>query len=303
MRALLPLALALVALGLHQPNKKPDQSKQAASTEQRGTQESPVVVEVLPAEKTQVETDRDTKDRNEKTKNDRNLVRLTGILAGVGFLQLLVFGYQAYKLRETVEAAADQSNAMERHIKEAARSATAMEQLGKDIKRSADSAADSVMALRERTAQQMRAYITVITGTSGFYQDRANSIKFQGNPVLINTGQTPASKISYRIKAGIMRVPPPDDFAFPLPQKAIGGGVLGPQQTGTISGIVEDFIPDIDVNDVRHQLKQRALYVWGIVSYADIFGATHTTKFCQSILWFPDNTITGFYTPGHNEAD
>jgi len=48
-------------------------------------------------------------------------------LAAVTFLQLLVYGYQAKKLRETVESAEGQSRAMERHIGEAARSANAME--------------------------------------------------------------------------------------------------------------------------------------------------------------------------------
>jgi hypothetical protein len=211
--------------------------------------------------------------------------------------------WQSILLRQTVTSSAKQSEAMERHIAEAARSAVAMERVAQEIKRSADSAAESVIALRERTAQQMRAYITVITGTTGFYQERAKNIYFEGKPVLLNTGHTPAYKVSYRIKAGVMCIPVPDDFAFPLPQKGIGAGVIGPQQTGIMGGVLDDFVPDIDVDDIRYQRKNRSLYVWGIISYEDIFGVAHSTKFCHSIVWSPNGSISGFYTPGYNDAD
>jgi hypothetical protein len=55
------------------------------------------------------------------------------VIALIGLLQLGVFGYQAYKLKQTVESSGEEAKAMERHIGEASRSATAMETIAKTI--------------------------------------------------------------------------------------------------------------------------------------------------------------------------
>jgi hypothetical protein len=115
------MLVAVLALFLNSPQpKKPLQ--QSAPADQRGTQESPLVVKVEPTVKTPEEAAQETQDRNQKLANDGNAVKLTGILAAIAFLQLLVYGYQAAKLRATVKSAGEQAEAMERHIGEAARS-------------------------------------------------------------------------------------------------------------------------------------------------------------------------------------
>src|SRR5205823_4581452 len=111
---------AFLVVGLQQQNKKPQPTQQISQADQRGTEDAPVIVKIASAPKTDEEVAQNKKDRENKTANDRNLVDLTAVLALVGFLQLLVFGYQAYKLRETVKSAGEQAEAMERHIDEAA---------------------------------------------------------------------------------------------------------------------------------------------------------------------------------------
>lgn len=45
-----------------------------------------------------------------------------------------------------------------------------------------------------------------------------------------------------------------------------------------------------------------ALYVWGIVTYSDVFGESHYTKFCQLITWGSKDTIWATYIARFSEA-
>lgn len=202
---------------------------------------------------------------------------------------------------ELIAESAAQSKSMERSVVEAAKLTAAMEKVAQDISISAKAATDSVSALRERTAQQMRAYLTVLIG-GGIYQEREKNLKFEGKPNIINTGHTPAHRVRHKVKSSILAVPLPQDFAFPLPQEFTGGSVMGPQQTAMISAIVDDFIDERDVAAVKNGTGNRALYVWGIISYEDVFAESHYTRFCQIVTWLPDGKIFGYYLDRHNDA-
>jgi hypothetical protein len=293
MRAFLQI-VTVVALFLpsQQPRNKSQQPQQPA-TDKRGTQESPLFVKVIPAPKTQEETEQDATDRKNKTANDRLFVELTGVLAIIAFLQLLVYTYQAKKLRETVESAGEQSKAMERHIGEAARSATAMENI--------------VVAIQAGNKAVLRAYLTVVIGTAIFQERREGQgdLRFEGKPNLVNTGNTPARKVRIRINADILPVPIPEDFNYPLPDEPIKSaeGAVGAHQTYILSGgLVKDFVPEADVANIKEG-NARVLCVWGLVTYEDIFGDSHTTKFGQSLTWFPNGQVMGYYLHGQNDVD
>ncbi len=297
MQAFLPVVMVLaIFLNSQQQKNKPQQPEQSATTDKRGTQESPVFVKVLPTPKTQEETEQESKDREQKTSNDRNLVYLTGVLAGVGFLQLVVFGYQAYKLRQTVESAGEQADAMERHIGEAARSATAMENI-----------ATTIQAGNQAV---MRAYLTVTIGAA-LYQERRvgqTDLKFEARPNLVNTGNTPARKVHIRTKADILPIPLPKDFGFPLPDESMQsaetsvGAHVAAHQTYILSATVDHFVPDAEVPTIKEGAK-KALCAWGLITYEDIFGNNHSTEFAQWITWLPDGKVFGYYFPNHNDTD
>ena len=246
----------------------------------------------IPPIKTQAESEQDAKDRNEKTTNDRRVVILTGILALIGFLQTLVFGYQAYKLRQTVKSAGEQAEAMERHIGEAARSADAMESI--------------VSVIKTGNQAVMRAYLTVVVG-AGIYQERRvgqTDLKFEGRPNLVNTGATPARKVRIRSNADILPMPPPEDFAYPLPEESTvpDGSSVGAHQTYIMSCAVKDFVPDAEIATIKEGVS-KCLYIWGLVTYEDIFGEAHSTKFGQWLTWLPNNQVFGYYIPGQNDVD
>jgi len=192
------------------------------------------------------------------------------------------------------------SMSMEHFVKEATRLASAMEAVVKEIAISAKASTESVATLKDRTARQMRAYLTVTIG-GAVYQERAKNLKFEGKPNLINTGHTPAHKVVHRCKAAILPVPLPTDFAFPLPDQDAGTYVVGPQQTAVLNAIVDDFCDDAEVQDIKIA-KGRGLYTWGIINYEDVFGEAHVTRFCQMLIWLPDEKIWGYYIPGRNDA-
>jgi hypothetical protein len=297
MRLFLPIAIVLVmsfAINSQQQKSKLQKPQQAAPTDQRGTQESPVVVKVLPNLKTPEEVDQETKDRNTKAANDGNVVELTAVLAGVAILQLFVYSYQAYKLRQTVQASGEQSEAMERHVGEAARSATAMETIANKIE--------------DGNKMIMRAYVTVAIGAAVFQERNRvgqNDLKFEGKMQVLNTGNTPARKVRIRKQAAIVPIPIPDGFNFSIPEEpeAVAYAALGAHQSYVISAIVPDFVADAEVAGIKDATGNKVLCAWGTITYEDIFGETHITKFGQQLLWYPNGTVYGFYIGGQNEAD
>jgi hypothetical protein len=315
------------------PGKKSSAPEKPPAQEQRGTKDSPLFIKQIPTPKTEEESAQDAQERKEKTANDRKLVQFTGILALVGFLQLVVFGLQSYYLRKTVLAAGEQgedmkraiaetsrsatatekvakhiesnletdiqqSKSMEESVAEAARLAAAMEQVAKDIAVSSQAATASVSAI----GQQMRAYICVVVGTA-IYQERGRSMKFQAVPSIVNAGLTPASKVSFQAKAAILPSPLPDDFKFPLPGIVSGTLTVGPRQAITASPWVDDFVDDSEVEGIKNASSGKCLYTWGLLTYEDIFGKTQYTKWCHSYTWLADGKTTwGYYDQRHNDA-
>lgn len=286
------------------PREEPKTTQQPAATDQRGTEQLPAIVKILPAQKTAEEAEADRKDRAEKAETDWWLIKLTGALALVGALQLIVFGQQARRLRQTVEAAAQQSKDMEKSIAEAARAATAMEAVAESIAISAKAAVESVTTVRDVSARQMRAYLSISINT-GVYQERARDLKFDVRPVVFNSGHTPAHKMTYWASARVLPNPLPDDFDFPIGEDNLKSGfVLGPHQSIIINAVGPDFVSDDEVQAIKAGIKNR-VYVWGIIFYEDVFGQARETKFCHSIYWFTGQNgelINGNYSARHNEA-
>jgi len=87
------------------PREENKTTQQSAAPDQRGTEQSPAIIKLIPTPKTAEETEADRKEKEDKNKSDVSMIRLTGALALIGFLQLLVFGWQGIQLRLAVSAA------------------------------------------------------------------------------------------------------------------------------------------------------------------------------------------------------
>src|SRR5262249_49454538 len=159
------LAMSAVALFLFSTGAIGKQAQQLRPSP------TPVIVEVHEAQKSAEERAQEQADSEARKRNDEATLSINRKLVWVGWgqlgvfvLQLLVFVSQAYNLHQTVRAADKQARDMRDSIAESARAATALEALGTSVAASARTAAESVLTLRERTALQMRAYLTVVVG-------------------------------------------------------------------------------------------------------------------------------------------
>jgi len=216
--------------------------------------------------------------------------------------QLGVFYYQALKLRQTVAASTEQSRDMKDSIAQATRAADAMEKFAKAATIGSQAAELSVV----RITQQMRAYLSVRIDQA-IYQDRASNLRFEIRPMLINTGLTPAKKVGYAAKADVLPFPLADDFVFPpLEESRSAFGLLAPQQNFSMNKPVDrDFFDDGEVEGIKRG-NGRRLYIWGRVTYEDVFGEQKYTDFAHNIIWIPfkdgSERILGNYVDRHNEA-
>jgi len=102
------------------PQSKPKSTQHKAAADQRGTEQSPIVVKILPTPKTKEESDQEAKDHQEKSSADWWLVRFNGLLVLVVFLQWIWMVRQEKWMRRNVEIAKDTAQA-------ALRNATALE--------------------------------------------------------------------------------------------------------------------------------------------------------------------------------
>lgn len=113
------------------PKPESEQSKQDAATEQRGTENFPVFVKIVPAQNLQNQPAKGASKENGQPSPEWWTVYITGALALIGFMQTIVFGLQARRLKQTIEAmkkiATDQSKDMHGWISVADKASVPME--------------------------------------------------------------------------------------------------------------------------------------------------------------------------------
>lgn len=228
--------------------------------------------------------------------------RHNGAFNAFAAIAVAFFTWRLWRLSvKEIDALGQQSADVERSIAQAARAATAMEGVAASMGISATAAQESVIALKERTAQQMRAYLTVLVGNATF-QERAKGYLFEGRPMMLNTGATPAHRVRFRAHATIMTLPIAEDFSFPLHGAEDGGATLNAHQHFVFGRSVDAFVPDQDVAAIK-DAAGRALVVWGLITYDDIFGEPHKTEFGIVYRWMSDGSVFGHWTTNNNESD
>jgi len=174
-------------------------------------------------------------------------------------------------------------------------------------RRSAKATEDTVKLARETSRHQLRAYLSVSIG-SAIYQERrpaenGGDLKFECRPLLVNTGQTYAKNLRFKARSAILSVPLPSGMHLPEGfDDGIGEGFMAPQQQANMFATVEGFCQDSEIDNIKKMSGNMGLYTWGLVTYKDIFGETHFTRFCHHIYW-SGSEVRGLYVPGRNDAD
>ena len=239
LRALIVLTICLLTVGARSQSQPPPEEHSQThqpkfrnyheypATAELGTDKSPIIVRIIPTPKTDAEAAQDKKDRENKSTQDQSLVAysttldvLTAILVAVGALQLFVFGYQAWQLRQTVAAMKGQSEDMRASIAEANRAANAMENMSVSLKINADKIVEAIEINKQTSLdqrnfwlRQMRSYLSVVIGVA-IYQERDRGIRFEARPSIKNNGSTPAYNVRYRASAALLPVAMQNDLNF-----------------------------------------------------------------------------------------
>jgi hypothetical protein len=207
-------------------------------------------------------------------------------------------------------AARDQGGATERSITEAAKAATAMQGVADSMKINAEQIVLAVQTNKTVAEQQkryaetqLRAYLSVAVGGATF-QERDKNWKFAGRPAIQNTGSTFARKVTWGIAAKIVETKLVGEGLFDFSAvklKTEEGGIVAPHNSVTMNGMVEEFVPDGEVDAIKTG-DPRVLCVWGIVHYEDVFGVPHWVRFGQALTWSANGQIWGTFLKGQNEA-
>lgn len=303
--------------------KRGDQS----SNNKRGTEQSPIFVKVLPSSKTQDESPNDKNEALDKSSADWWMVRLTAAIAVIGLIQTIVFGVQAYMLRQTIskmdEIASGQSRDVQASIAEATRAATAMEGVATSMATNAESVRKSVAISREIadtqklvTELQSRPYLSVAFD-GAIFQDASHV--FEVRATLHNSGNTPAYDVTFRATAEIVSLPIANDFPFPLPSDTAGVSVsfIAPGTRKIITRRVRERVRDEEVDPIKYGNSPRGLAMWGIVKYRDAFKKSRQLRFAFTVQWIAwikgmgrdkdgnplPEQIMSWDTERHNDAD
>jgi hypothetical protein len=143
------------------PNNEAPNAQQSAKPDQRGTPSQPLTVNIVPTAEQKAVAEEEKANAELKAADERKLIKYTGYLVVVGIvqflifvLQLIAFGYQAYKLRQTV-----------------------------------DTSEKAIATTREIGEAQVRAYVKIKSASIFFLGDEAApSVQVEA----VNSGQSPA---------------------------------------------------------------------------------------------------------------
>jgi hypothetical protein len=294
-------------------NRKEDAalSQSQPQTDQRGTKDAPLIVDMLSHPKSQEESAKDKTDDQHKAFFDGWTVGsavavavFTGVLMIIGWRgvnaanrTLREIKRQAdlmdTQIQDSRKSNKDSAKDVQASIAEAVRSAKAMEGVAESMSVNAASVKESVRISREiadmqklATTLQSRAYLSAGLNAAKF-QD-ANHV-FEVQALLRNHGNTPAYDVTFRSVVQIIDTPIPEDFTFPLPDETAGTSVslMAPGTIKLITHSVAAKVPEDQVEGIKRGKPPRALAMWGSVKYRDAFAETRHLKFAFIVFWIP----------------
>ena len=269
----------LVSLTAHPAEraKSPNTPPRAAETAKpvpdlRGTNESPLVIKVIPDQKTAERSAKEDQEQDRKAALEWWTVVFTGALTLFALVQSLAMVYQGKWLRRNVKITEDTADA---------------------AKRSADVAEASIKTMQSH----LRAYISV-EGDPNPIRDGPPG-KLQIHLVMKNVGQTPAHKVTHWVNAALGGEPAQYEGPNDQPDAVLylpAGAVVPWIALCTTMWSRALFEMPMENGD------EVCLYVWGEVRYTDAFDNSHSVKFR-----FMKKPATGRsqldYCPAGNEAD
>jgi hypothetical protein len=183
----------------------------------------------------------------------------------------------------------------------------AAERQAKDVRESLDIGERTIAQMGDTAERQLRAYMT-INGGKIFCESRYGGWWLEWHPVITNVGQTPAYGVRVYTMADIRPVPLPGDTDL-IGELEPGEGsrsTVGPGGSVFPAANLNGPISDSELEQLKARENRRrgeAFYVWGRVTYRDIFQKERHTNFCMLADWDNAGKPIGKSAPQYNEAD
>jgi hypothetical protein len=159
--------------------------------------------------------------------------------------------------------------------------------------KAADAARDSITQSEEQARLELRAYVGVESGVGGWDDtaadlDRPQSL--QQHVVVKNYGATPAHQVRMIARLVIQPYPLPDTFNFnvPLPVEH-SVSTLSPTEPAIVIASTDVTPRQLAALSAEH--SESRIYVFGRVTYMDIFGDGRQTNFCFTVRYFGQKTV------------
>jgi hypothetical protein len=213
--------------------------------------------QILQAEKAQAEQD---------VTVQRNLVKYTGLLVLVGFVQAVVFGFTLWMIKR-------QADIMREHAGHLENLATAAGENAQAALLSAQAIANQTEHLRDTAVRQLRAYVGVDSAVLKFPQPGVPEAQVHFR----NFGQTPAYDFRVWIHTWFAAYPLQESVPTAPNGLKMGINVLGPGRTSIMAAPKKPPLPP--QNLALLGTTQFTLYVYGEVRYRDIFGEERRTEY------------------------
>jgi hypothetical protein len=293
-RTLVSVLLLLVATAVYGLDRPPTEwtgipdiySLPSSTPDRRGTEVQPFVVD-----QSQEALRREEAEQAEHASNERWMTIATIVLA---VFTVALWLANVWLVLESRRVSARQGQDTRDAIREATRSANAMQDVANATKNNA-------LLMQNMWRQQMRAYLAVDLG-SAIYQDEHHV--FEAMPVLTNFGLTPARKVCFRLMVDILDGSQAGFVPPPVGELKVNDATMAPRQVRTIRQMLDRRVPDEEVEPIMTGATRR-LFGWGRVTYEDIFGDTHETRFCVSYNFTkaPNNVfVSGAYASSYNDS-
>jgi hypothetical protein len=257
------------------PQAEAETSRQHPQYDQTGPEKLPFFIKEAPPKILQKQSEEAPAKESSNSSPEWWTVYLTAVLAAIGIMQTIVFGLQAHRLKQTIEAmekiGAHQSKDMQASIAVAKESADA-------AKKSADVAAGYSRPM---------LFVSEIYFQEG--QVRVDGLSLRAKIVveIKNFGETPAFlrrscvDIAVGVQEGYL------DVLTHKTGEAVdkrGSDILKPARVGDL---LQD---DAALNEVINWRK--ILHCYGFVEYSDYLGEMYICRFCKCYS-APDNGYKG----------
>jgi len=133
----------------------------------------------------------------------------------------------------------------------------------------------TILVMRKSGERQLRAYLGVRAGGIRFgFSENQQVVAWVDIP---NSGQTTAHNVCRYFDVAVLE---PDADPASAPQQP-GSWAMVPQAYWTLRKTID--VTDTELSEITAEPERKTVFVWGKVTYDDVFGRQHTTEFRYKI--------------------